>query len=209
MPDPPNNGPRSDENGDPSHFEDVVDGLEIEGSEQAARWELGLDKLGQIRRPFDVRDGKPYTARHPCLKCGTTEARLVKRGNQNTVRCARCNRLLYNAPKVETGERPRTVKTLRTGIKPSQQARILDRDAGRCVLCGSYDELTIGHLLSIEDGLRLGATAAELNSDANLAAMCEACNLGLPHGPSSINPRTYAVIMWRLAQMEMLRRYGE
>ncbi len=54
-----------------------------------------------------------------------------------------------------------------------QQARILDRDHGRCVLCGTHEDLTIGHLLSLEDGARLGAATVELYSDANLAAMCE------------------------------------
>lgn len=71
--------------------------------------------------------------------------------------------------------------------------------------CGSTDELTIGHWLSIEDGAELGATRVELNDDANLGAMCEACNLGLPHGPNSVSPRTYAVIMYRLVQAEVSR----
>lgn len=62
--------------------------------------------------------------------------------------------------------------------------------------------------MSIEDGARLGATEFELNSDSNLAAMCEACNLGLLHGPKSLTPRTYAVLMWRLVQAELARRDG-
>lgn len=66
-------------------------------------------------------------------------------------------------------------------------------------------ELTIGHLLAIEDGARLGATEIELYSDANLATMCEACNIGLRHGPRSLTPRTYAVIIWRLTQAELGR----
>jgi hypothetical protein len=73
------------------------------------------------------------------------------------------------------------------------------------VLCGSTDELTIGHLLSIEDGARLGATEFELNSDANLVAMCEACNLGLLHSAKSVTPRTFAVLVWRLVQAELQR----
>jgi 5-methylcytosine-specific restriction endonuclease McrA len=136
------------------------------------------DHIREIRRIFDDPLAEPYTSRKPCPRCGTTKAVLIRRSNQNTVRCADCRTLLYNAPKTETGEKTRTVRTLRPRIKPSQQARILDRDGGRCVLCGSTDALTIGHLLSIEDGADLGATVTELNSDANLAAMCEACNLG-------------------------------
>lgn len=69
--------------------------------------------------------------------------------------------------------------------------------------------LTIAHLLSIEDGLALGATVDELNSDANLAAMCEACNIGLLHGPKSITPRTFMVLIWRLVQAERHRLEDE
>ncbi|MCP3992062.1 MAG: hypothetical protein GY724_23525 [Actinomycetia bacterium] len=196
---------KSDEPQEPTLFDELVDKLDVEGVEQAERWERGLDHVRDIQRSLDEPNSRPHTAREPCPKCQTAEARIVVRGNQNTVRCARCWRMLYNAPKTETGQRPRTVKTLRRRIKPSQQARILDRDAGRCVLCGSTADLTIGHLLSIEDGAALGTSATELNSDGNLAAMCEACNIGLVRWPKSVNPRTYAVIMWRLLQAEMDR----
>jgi hypothetical protein len=79
---------------------------------------------------------------------------------------------------------PGTVKTLRAGIRASQQARILDRDVDRCVQCAPTDELTIGHLLAIEDGVTLGASADELNCDANrrdralLASILGDINLG-------------------------------
>lgn len=151
----------------------------------------------------------PYHARSPCPRCQSDEAFILRRGNQATVRCASCHRHLYNAPKTETGDAPRTVRTLRPGLKPSQQARVLNRDRGRCVLCSTTDSLTIAHLLSIEDGLALGATVDELNSDANLAAMCEACNIGLLHGPKSITPRTFMVLIWRLVQAERHRLEDE
>lgn len=127
------------------------------------------------------------------------------KSTQTTVRCVNCYRFLYNAPRTETGEKPRTVKTLRRSIRPRQQARILNRDRGRCVLCASKHELTIAHLLSIEDGLALSAEEHELYDDANLAAMCEACNIGLRHGPRSVTPRTYLVIMFLLVRAEMIR----
>jgi 5-methylcytosine-specific restriction endonuclease McrA len=145
-----------------------------------------------------------YQSRVPCPDCHTTDAHLNTRGHQATVRCADCDRFLYNAPHIETGAKHRSVKTLRRSIRPAQQARILDRDHGRCVLCGTHDDLTIGHLLSLEDGQRLGATTVELYSDANLAAMCEACNAGLRHGPKSISARTYLTIVWRLLQTQTL-----
>jgi 5-methylcytosine-specific restriction endonuclease McrA len=143
-----------------------------------------------------------YQSHVPCPHCHATDAQLITKGHQATVRCARCDRFLYNAPRVETGAKRRSVKTLRRSIRPAQQARILDRDHCRCVLCGTHDDLTIGHLLSLEDGARLGAGTVELYSDANLAAMCEACNAGLRHGPRSINVRTYLTIVWRLVQTQ-------
>ena len=149
------------------------------------------------------RGGYPYVAR-PCRFCGSTDGILLERNGQNTVYCARCGKHSYNAPKTETGERPRTVSTVRERIKPSQQARIFDRDQGRCLLCGSREGLTIGHLLSIDDAVRLGGVGPELHDDANLAAMCEACNLGL--GRRSVSPRTYAVLMHRLVLAEIARR---
>lgn len=75
---------------------------------------------------------------------------------------------MYWAPGAETGRKPRTVSTLRKG------------------------PLHIGHPLSVEDGVAVGADNTLLYDDANLAAMCETCNLGLR---PSVGPRTYAAIM--------------
>lgn len=162
----------------------------------------GLFGINRARQALgEVEDVR---SREPCPKCGGYRAFLQRRGGQNTVWCVYCNIHLYNAPKTETGERRRTVATVRRRIRPSQQARIFDRDHGRCVLCGRGDEnLTIGHLLSIEDGLELGATEDELHDDANLAAMCEACNLGL--GKRSVSAPTYARIMLHLVRAERRR----
>lgn len=171
------------------------DGLPFEERE-ALRREEAKWWIAHAREAL-AAGGRRYESRADCPDCGTRDAALIPRNGQNTVRCARCGRLLYNAPKTETGEVPRTALTLRQDIKASQQARILDRDHARCVLCGRGDvPLSIGHLLSVQDGLRLGATAEELQSDENLAAMCEACNLGL--SSRSVSPATYARIMLHL-----------
>lgn len=149
------------------------------------------------------RGGKPYPAR-PCRWCASTNGILLETNGQNTVYCGDCGKHTYNAPKTETGQRPRTAQTVRVGIKPGQQARIFDRDQGRCILCGSTETLTIGHLLSVDEAEALGERGPIVNDDANLAAMCEACNLGLNR--HSVSPRTYAVIMYRLVQAEVARR---
>jgi hypothetical protein len=54
----------------------------------------------------------------------------------------------------------------------------------------------VGHLLSVADGVNLGAIESELNDDVNLAAMCESCNLGM--GWRSVSPATYARILLHL-----------
>jgi 5-methylcytosine-specific restriction endonuclease McrA len=160
--------------------------------------------LARMRESLERAGSKTHDMREPCRFCDFPLGVLVERGNQNTVKCARCKRHSYNAPKTETGQVERTVRTVRAKMKPSQQARILDRDHGRCVLCGTNDDLTIGHLLSVAEGFSLGASDAELSDDANLAAMCEGCNAGL--GARSVSSRTYLIITMRLVQAE-IRRY--
>jgi hypothetical protein len=41
----------------------------------------------------------------------------------------------------------------------------------------------VGHMISVDAGLRDGLTELEINSDENLVAMCDECNLGLKAEP--------------------------
>ena len=127
---------------------------------------------------------EPYRMRKPCVSCGSEFGRIRETGAQDCVYCL-CGRFQYNAPRVETGKAVRTVTTVHNGIKPKQRARILVERAGcRCELCGSTKgELHVGHLLSVEVGLKQGLTEDELNDDENLAAMCAECNLGIGRNP--------------------------
>lgn len=159
--------------------------------------------IEEAREKLAAAGGRSYRSKRACRRCGTTDGLLVEHHNHSSVACARCGSFLYNAPKAETGQAPRTARTLRREVRPAQQARVLDRDRGRCVLCGRDEDLTIGHLLSLDEGAALGATEPELYDDANLAAMCEACNSGL--GRRSVSPPTYAAIMFRLVQAERRR----
>jgi hypothetical protein len=144
-----------------------------------------------------------HDPRRACPSCGGWKAYLKREGSHDGVYCADCGTWNYWAPGAETGRKPRTVANLRKDVSASQRARILNRDNARCVLCGVGDgPLHVGHLLSVEDGIALGAANDVLNDDANLAAMCETCNLGLR---SSVDGRTYAAIMWRLLQAERRR----
>lgn len=125
-----------------------------------------------------------YQMRSPCPSCGSTDGALLSKNGQDTVRCANCNRHCYNAPRTETGKAQRSVSTVHAAIKPSQRARVLLRDGNACAICHASDRpLHVGHLLAVDTGLKLGLTDSELNSDDNLAAMCEECNLGIGANP--------------------------
>lgn len=77
----------------------------------------------------------------------------------------------------------------RHSLKPSVRARVAMRARRRCEICGRSDEevgapLHFGHVLSLEDGVRLGIGADRLNSEDNLLYECRDCNLG--HGGESL-----------------------
>ena len=136
-----------------------------------------------------------FTLRAPCAHCGNLEGLITEVSGQAVVRCSECSRFQYNAPKTETGVKPRTVAGTHDGISPSKRSRILERATGRCELCGSSQNLHVGHLLSVLDGQAAGFSDYEINSDDNLAALCESCNLGM--GSLAIHPRLYVALLRR------------
>ena len=130
-----------------------------------------------------------------CLKDGYPNlGGYIREANgQDVVRCTRCDRQCYNAPKSETGKPQRNIKS-RPDITPSQRAKILERDNHQCLLCGRSPRrdpviLHIGHILSVDEGKKLDppATDEKLYADDNLFACCEECNLG--RGGLSLPPR--------------------
>lgn len=124
----------------------------------------------------------PYQMREPCKFCGDPWGTITRTNGQNVVRCGTCGRALYNAPRTETGERQRSVTTVRNGIPPKLRAQVIIRANRRCELCGApaagTEGLMVDHMLSVADGVQLGLTEAHLNNIANLAALCPECNLG-------------------------------
>ncbi len=129
--------------------------------------------------------GEPKELRAPCKRCGSTTGNIQTKppvpGGQDCVYCD-CGAFQYNAPKTETGRKQRSVQTTHEAIKPNQRARIILRANGRCELCGvgaDVARLDVGHLLSVDDGHKQGYPDELINSDENLAAMCDQCNLGL------------------------------
>jgi 5-methylcytosine-specific restriction endonuclease McrA len=142
------------------------------------------------------------TMRAPC-KCGSEAGRIEPKQGQNLVYCLGCGGWQYNAPKSETGEAQRSVRS-RPDMKPGQKSRILERDSNRCLMCGRLGGpledgaviLHVGHILSVDEGPAAGASDAEIWDDSNLFAQCEECNLG--QGARSLAPRQ-AMLLVRAA----------
>lgn len=127
-----------------------------------------------------ITDDQPadhHQLRAAC-KCGSTDGTIATVNGQDTVRCARCNRYCYNAPRLETGRPRRSVRS-RPTLSPSQRHRILARDKGRCFVCCRHrGDIQIGHIISVHQGQAFGLSEAELYHDDNLVALCAECNFG-------------------------------
>lgn len=117
--------------------------------------------------------------RSACRWCDGTEGTIETKNGQDCVYCIKCQRFQYNAPKTETGRAVRSVSTTHAAIKPTQRFRILERSNRFCEICGrSGGQLHVGHAVSVADGHKVGLTDDILNSDENLLALCDECNLG-------------------------------
>lgn len=123
---------------------------------------------------------EPFTMRAPCIRCAEPLGRIEHRNGQDCVFCSACDAWCYNAPRVETGKATRSVST-RPGITPGQRARIMETHGHACVSCGATAPavvLHLDHLISREDAERHGFLDDIIDSEWNLAPMCEECNLG-------------------------------
>ena len=70
----------------------------------------------------------------------------------------------------------------RVGITPSARARVFAAHGHRCVACGAGATdgavLHLDHLISRKQAEKAGVLDALIDSEHNLAPMCEECNLG-------------------------------
>lgn len=124
-----------------------------------------------------------YQMRKPCSECGCAFGVIRTVGFQDTVRCHQCGKFQYNAPRQETGKPQMHVPT-REAVKLATRTIVLLRANGACEVCHNRDvPLSVGHLLSLDAGRAQGMTDEELNHEENLAAMCDACNLGIGRNP--------------------------
>ena len=122
-----------------------------------------------------------YVLRTPC-RCGSSEGEIRTTNGQDCVYC-QCGKYQYNAPKTETGRKPRSVSATHSLVSPKQKSRVIKRANTRCERCGkpavkTQTGLQVGHILSVADGLKLEVPDHLINSDDNLIAECDECNLG-------------------------------
>lgn len=143
---------------------------------------VALGYIGIEQARMQLAAGKPArtTIKRKCTVCDSDLADVNPNDQHLTAHCAGCGRYIAHLPRSDFGLSTRPVAN-RGRMSPKRRVRILARDRGRCVLCGQAGEgveLTVDHLLTIDDGLRLGADLELLDHDLNLAAMCYPCQLG-------------------------------
>jgi ribosomal protein S14 len=137
---------------------------------------------------------QPYKLPAPCQRCGSEDGTLLPGELHQRLNCARCGTYIKFVSKKELGLDPRPVAK-REPISASLRALILERATGRCELCGAGGLLHVGHILSRADGEAEGLSPAQLDSEENLCALCEACNLGF--GRRSLPLRLAVAILRR------------
>lgn len=144
-----------------------------------------------------VKGEQLFEMRKPCGDCGFAQGFAREVSGQDVIRCGNCGRHCYNRPKAESGKPRRSVR--RDNLDPARRKAILDRDSWRCIVCGAGSDqghnLHIDHAICVVDGLNLGLTEGELNSDENLVTLCESCNLG--KGRKPIELRLLVAVMKR------------
>lgn len=147
-----------------------------------------------------------FAMREPCKRCGETAGRIEPKNGQDLVFCINCGKHNYNAPRTETGKVQRSLTTARNGLKPSVRSRILQRDGGKCNLCGRSPRvhnviLNVDHILPVEAGVKVGLSDAEINHEENLWAICEECNSGKSNSVLALRLAA-SILRLRIAESE-------
>ena len=138
-----------------------------------------------------------------CPHCGY-ETGYTERSDEHDhvgLYCSRCGRWLKWISKRDAGVTRRSMSE-RTGLTPSLRFRILQRDGFRCVLCGDGQpeavRLVIGHIISVNDGLKAGIPDEALNHEDNLCVLCENCNAGMGRRSFPMSRAFFLYQTWRL-----------
>lgn len=150
--------------------------------------------------------GSSFTMRQPCQKCQSTSGTISHRNGQACVFCDDCGAWVYNAPRAETGKERRSTRS-RPDIAPSAKARVLAAHNGQCIACGK-SQLTHGvvmhidHLIPVEAAKRVGVYDQLIESEWNLAPLCEECNAGKQADLNAVS----VTLMYRVLMMKAMPR---
>lgn len=127
-------------------------------------------------------------------ECGCETGIVFSRGLQDILRCEKCDKYLFNASRVITGKKKRTLKTTHEAISTKQRYEIIERANGVCETCGSKNLLQVAHVISVADGHAMDIPDDVINSNENLICQCAECNSGLSGG--TIPLRMYVAILF-------------
>jgi hypothetical protein len=112
--------------------------------------------------------------------CEHADTEILPKGPHYGRWCLGCEMFLGWVPKSELGIERRSL-TSRQGIKPKVRALIFDRFGNACMTCGRMApdvQLQVDHIIPVELAKRFGLYDDLIESDLNLAPMCEECNSG-------------------------------
>jgi hypothetical protein len=152
--------------------------------------------------PRDVPAGR-ISMRSPCAGCGCLDGSITTKKDRTPC----------GAPSVTdfaTTRRGARLAGKRARCEPVQRLGRVSAPGFSCATtapacCATRVTFrSVGHLISVYDGQKLGLSDAELASDGNLAAMCAACNSGL--STESLPPRLLAAALWARANGGVTRR---
>jgi 5-methylcytosine-specific restriction endonuclease McrA len=129
--------------------------------------------------------------------------------------CADCARHLRFVSKAEAGVGRRSV-TSRKGVKPRARARVLERFGYGCYLCGRSATdgvlLHVDHILPVDLAKRFGVYDDVIESELNLAPLCEECNLGKGaevFGAGAVRLMAKTLRVWSQLQAERAERVAK
>jgi 5-methylcytosine-specific restriction endonuclease McrA len=116
--------------------------------------------------------------------CLHERTEIVPKGPHYGRWCLDCHDFRGWVPKDELGV-PKRSLTSRPGVKPKMRALIFDRFGNACMACGRMApdvQLQVDHIIPVGLAKKFGVYDDLIESDLNLAPMCEECNSGKSDG---------------------------
>jgi len=115
------------------------------------------------------------------MKCTHMNVYQQEKGPHIEERCSDCDAYIRFVPRSEVGLSQRSVAS-RKGLKPRVRAHVFERYRHACYICGRGAAegvmLQVDHILPVDLAKRHGVYDEVVESELNLAPVCEECNLG-------------------------------